>query len=1452
MPGKKMPFVNGQYIERQTAVTAAPVISQQPEPGRSYNRYRGDTLTFRIAVSTAGPGRAFLRTNVGHAAAARREIIAAVLHQRPSLGHDWYDIPMRPTGAGEYEIRVPLCETGHFEAKCYFLPENSHRPLWPPGENVALNVSPADTCGANIIYNAFVRQFGSGKERGLPLTEPQRSVAAELDQAGYAVIPPSGTFRDLIRELDFIILHLGCRYLQLLPVNPAPTTYARMGRFGSPYAALGFTAIDPAQAEFDPAATPLEQFLELVDAIHQRSARIILDLAINHTGWAARMHETHPEWLVRGDDGRIENPGAWGIVWEDLTRLDYRHQGLWQTMAEIFLTWCRRGVDGFRCDAGYMVPSPAWWFIIATVRRQFPETIFFLEGLGGKLSVTRELLDTGGFDWAYSELFQTYDRPAIERYLPSAQDISTRLGTAIHFAETHDNNRLAATSPAWARMRTALAAFCSHAGGFGFANGVEWLATEKINVHDCPALNWGRTPNLVDWIRRLNFLLRDHPCFFKSATLSMVQASSGNCLVLVRNHPPTGKILLILINLDPQQPVMTQWPREAGLAMGVPCYDLLTGQEVILEEENGVCYRQLAPAEVLCLDPDRAAVERLEAKEAVPAGLPDSVRLQRLKARALTVVTHCRGTLDIDDLDLTMAAQELADNPVAFCGKYNPAGGDSRVICWHYPQDLRREVMVPPGHFLLIRSAHPFRARLEWDGRVRAVQKSLADTAGEQFVLIPPSPAPAENTAAQLVIWSYAPTGNRRRQASLLLLPPAQSALPVPPFEFKRREILARPLTFLGTNGCGGMLRAHGRWAALESRYDALLAANLNPDHPADRWVVLARCRAWVVFQGYSRELSSDCQESFAVSPGHYGEWRFDVPTGQGQHIRLDVQARMRFGENRVDLLFRRRKAGEAADRTPDAQPVRLIVRPDLEYRNFHDTTKAFAGPEHTWPAAVTPAADGFCFQPSGGVPVTVQMAGADYTAEPEWQYMVHRELEAQRGLDPQSDLFSPGYLSLSLSGGEFARLTAAAGETPGQPEADAAEESAGRRGSGVQTELDATAKMLRQSLMQYVVNRGSGKTVIAGYPWFLDWGRDTLIVARGLIAAGETDDTLDILRAFAALERAGTLHNMIHGADSGNRSTSDAPLWLFAACRDLQEKLAGEEFLETRCGQRSLRRVLIDLAEALERGTPNGIHTDPDSGLLFSPSHFTWMDTNHPPGTPREGYPIEIQALWQTALAFLATIDSGHAAHWAALADRVRQSVDRLFYLPDADYLADCLYAPPGMPAAAAEADDSLRPNQLLAVTLGTITDASRRRQIVNACEALLVPGGIRSLADRPVKRPITIRKDGQVLGDPHHPYRGQYAGDEDTRRKPAYHNGTAWGWLLPSFCEAWALAYPDTGRDKARAYLAHSIRMLRYGCVGQLPEILDGDAPHTPRGCDAQAWSVSEHLRVWHNLCG
>jgi glycogen debranching enzyme len=140
--------------------------------------------------------------------------------------------------------------------------------------------------------------------------------------------------------------------------------------------------------------------------------------------------------------------------------------------------------------------------------------------------------------------------------------------------------------------------------------------------------------------------------------------------------------------------------------------------------------------------------------------------------------------------------------------------------------------------------------------------------------------------------------------------------------------------------------------------------------------------------------------------------------------------------------------------------------------------------------------------------------------------------------------------------------------------------------------------------------------------------------------------------------------------------------------------------------------------------------------------------------------------------------------------------------------------------------------------------------RRILGACEELLVPGAIRSLADRPVKHPLAIHHQGSLLNDPYRPYWGTYAGDEDTRRKPAYHNGTAWTWPFPAYCEAWAIAYGETGRNTALSWLTSSIRLLESGCLGHLPEILDGDYPHSSRGCDAQAWGASEWVRVWLKL--
>ena len=227
-------------------------LNQSPEPGTHLIKFKGDTITFTLDLNDTLSGRAWLRTNLGQAGVIRKEIIRAITHDEPLLGHGWYDIPMVPVNSRSFKITLGVHETGHFEAKCLFLPIHEKTPIWPPGDNVAINVQPADTCCANIIYNAFVRQFMPNKNGTFRAERENLNSVKLLDDAGYSVIPPSGTFRDLIAELDFIIDHLGCRILHLLPINPTPTTYGRMGRFGSPYAALDFTAIDPALAVFDP------------------------------------------------------------------------------------------------------------------------------------------------------------------------------------------------------------------------------------------------------------------------------------------------------------------------------------------------------------------------------------------------------------------------------------------------------------------------------------------------------------------------------------------------------------------------------------------------------------------------------------------------------------------------------------------------------------------------------------------------------------------------------------------------------------------------------------------------------------------------------------------------------------------------------------------------------------------------------------------------------------------------------------------------------------------------------------------------------------------------------------------------------------------------------------------------------------------------------------------------
>jgi len=1438
-------------------MTQAPDAVQSPAPGSRRLYFRGDTVEFSLTLPQGPDGEAWLRTNIGHAVIHRGEIRAQVEQGIIPMARDWTDIPMVRQGPTTFRIRLPLAEVGHFEAKTYFMPTGSAEPLWPPGGNTIINVSPAEGICDNLIYNAFVRQFGPNKAGGAGPTPQLADCISRLDQLHYTVIPRSGTFRDLIGQLDFIMGTLGCRFLQLLPIHPTPTTYARMGRFGSPYASLSFTAVDPALAEFDPAVTPMEQFLELAEAIHARGGRLLLDIAINHTGWAARLHETHPEWLARKEDGSIKRPGAWGVTWEDLTELDFRHRDLWQFMADVFLTWCRRGSDGFRCDAGYMIPLPAWTYIIARVREQYPDTIFLLEGLGGKISVTRELLNQAGFDWAYSELFQNYDRDQMEAYLPGAHTSSREDGLTVHFAETHDNNRLAARSAAWARMRTTLCALSAPQGAFGFANGVEWLATEKIVVHEAPSLNWGAKENQVALIQRLGMILKHHPAFHEGVELSMIQQEAGNYLVLRRRRPAPSSgepvhdqaqwegAVLVVANLDPGQGVTATWPGEAFSLPAGEGVDLVSGAPIHIACRQGTCSLPLEPSQVLCLGrPDD--LDRIADPPLLESGITPRLARQRARAKALEIQRWFHGLGDLADWDPAEAAQQLLAQPGEFCRQLNTHSREPRVITWQWPADVRRVVMLPPGHFLLVRAPTRFRARLENDLATLAQEEALADNSGNYFVLFTPLAPPQEAREATLRLWCYEAGSARQCKGTVLRLPdPGHSPQRLSSAYADGEKFDIRQL-FLSTNGRGAMSRARLRWGSLASRYDALLAANLHADYPVDRHIMFTRCRAWVRYQGYSCALDQSCLASFE-DHGNRGRWRFQVPAGQGQEVHLAVDLAMLPGTNAIQLSFQRTARDGVPDGLGDRREVALILRPDIEDRSFHHQTKAFLGPEEHWPGAVHPASDGFSFTPAGDRRLALRLNGGTFTPEPEWTYMIHHAEDAQRGFDPHSDLFSPGYFRVGLKGGRTVVLTARIDH--GQGTLGTPREAPGASGeyTAKPAGLDLS-RALNRSMDAFVVQRDESKTVIAGYPWFLDWGRDTLIFARGLVAAGRHAETLELLRQFGRFEENGTLPNMIHGETAANRDTSDAPLWYFTVAADLLDASGSSDFLDLDCGGRSLKQILTDLARAMLAGTPNGVRVDLDSGLVYSPAHFTWMDTNHPAGTPREGYPVEIQALWHKALGLAARC--GGEERWEELQTRVGRSLTSLFWREEEGFLADCLHGPAGCPASRAAADDHLRGNQLFALTLGALDNPALGRRILAACESLLVPGAIRSLADRPVARPLAVHHQGRLLNDPRHPYRGVYGGDEDTCRKPAYHNGTAWTWPFPAYAEAWVKIYGPGARPTALAWLSSALPLLRRGCVGHLPEIVDGDAPHAQRGCDAQAWGASEFFRVWHQL--
>ncbi len=1421
-------------------------LTQEPKPGNRVLKYQGDLAVFELKLSEPRAGRAYLRNNLvaiyGRHGSDDPNSAAEENHNA-----GWQDVEMKSIGASDFRIVMPLFKVGNFEFKTVFFPDDSDTAIWPDGENTFIKVDPAGYCSANIIYNAFVRQFESSAiaasdNQSIELGNVAESIRT-LDALGYTVIPPSGSFRGLKRELKFIIDELGCRIIQLLPIFPTPTSYGRMGRFGSAFASLDFTSVDPALAEMDSRTTPLEQLIEVIDEIHLRNARVFLDIAINHTGWGSRLHIEHPEWFVRNDDGSFYSPRAWGVTWEDLIKLDYQQQELWGYIANVFRVWCCRGVDGFRCDAAYMVPIEVWRFIVDNVRDEFPDTIFILEGLGGSLSTTRQLLSGGGLNWAYSELFQNYNRFQIDNYLPGATRTSSTDGLMVHFAETHDNDRLAVRSPEYARLRTALCALTSCNGAYGFANGVEWYAKEKIDVHGSPAMNWGNELNQVDWISKLNTLLKRHPVFQKDAVIRFIHDPGDDAIACYRYHEAEKTAVLVLVNLDDVNKQTVRWKAMDLWVNFNSLVDLLTGDRIEIEVDGAGSKYCLAPGEVRCLanaetNPD------FQNPNSINSHLCDFNTCQQLQSKAMEVLYFYTGIDGFDGSEIGFSGSKLYEDPIGFCQRANGVSDEPGVIQWRLPEDSEREVMVPPNCFLYISCPKHFVVQLAANERLVHHAYSMPSAVDTQFALFPPLAVPHSHLQVTLKAKIFEPKLETPVTGHLLYLTLFENTCAKQVFE--KRDLPDSGLYALSANNIGSVAIANIEWGKLNSRYDALLAANLCSDYPADRCVFLSRCRIWVVYCEHSFAVSDKYLQRIEMRHGYLMVWEYLLDLSENLSLQLKIGVSLSRDKNEVRIEIDHRFVHRNDRASTPKDCIWLVARPEIDDRSAHELTKAHTRGETCWDGRVQCSEAGFQYASVTGSVLSMKMSDGSFNRGTEWSYGVHYSHDDERGHDAVGDLFSPGYFRCELAGNDSIVLEAATFSGSDQVSEHEITKAGDLSGGAEIVPSVSISSALLKSMDDYLVARGEYETVIAGYPWFLDWGRDSLICVRGIIAAGKITTARRILSVFAQYEKKGMLPNVIRGSSIENWDTSDAPLWFIVACSDLVRAENTSDFLDHKCGARTVLEVIESIIENYRGGTPNGIRMDIDSGLIYSPSHFTWMDTNYPAGTPRAGYPIEIQALWSAALDF--ALAHTRRRKWKGLAKKIKKSIVAYYFDSNSGYLSDCLHAAEFTPAAKAYPDDALRPNQLLALTLNAVDDPSIARRILNACERLLVPGGIRSLADIPVRYPLPVEFQGKLLNDPVRPYWGKYIGDEDTRRKPAYHNGTAWTWLFPSFSEAWVCAYGTTAavRETALSILGSSEQILNSGCINHIPEIMDGNYPHAQRGCMAQAWGTTELYRV------
>jgi predicted glycogen debranching enzyme len=623
-------------------------------------------------------------------------------------------------------------------------------------------------------------------------------------------------------------------------------------------------------------------------------------------------------------------------------------------------------------------------------------------------------------------------------------------------------------------------------------------------------------------------------------------------------------------------------------------------------------------------------------------------------------------------------------------------------------------------------------------------------------------------------------------------------------------------LEWLEADGRGGF--AMGTAAGVRTRrYHALLVAATTP--PTGRLVLVSGLEVRLVTQAGAYALSSHEYEHGVVHPDGASRirsfraqpWpRWVFAAEDGTLVEQEILALRETGETLVTFRLARGAPG-----------VRLEVRPLLSGRDYHATHHE--NPAFRFEAERTE--DGLRFAPYAGLPEVTLRTTGHWVQGPLWFRRFHYRQEAARGLDAVEDLASPGHVDLEIGPERSFLAFGWARRDKRGPTGDLAEIAERERARRIQVR-----SFLELSADSYVVERGSGHTIVAGYPWFTDWGRDTFIAIRGLcLSLGRLELAGRILREWALHVKGGLLPNCFpDGTGASDDNSVDAPLWFVVAAQEFRDCLrdrGDEPDWET---ERALDQATTAILTGLEAGTRHGIRADSD-GLLacgVPGRQLTWMDAKigEVVVTPRSGKPVEVQALWLNALR----IGGQRARRFQELYEKALGSFRSRFVAGDG-----ALYDVVDVDHEPGKLDRSFRPNQVLA--LGglpfPVVDGKVARTVVDRVEAeLLTPLGLRTLA---------CWEPGYV---------GHYVGGPG-ERDHAYHQGTAWPWLLGPFVEAWLLVRGDTpsARRTARErfvspWLAH----LETAGIGHVSEIADGDFPHAPRGAPFQAWSLGELLRV------